>query len=123
MFLNFTVFRYADALIDASTSLNHDPTFKKSILRRSTANFELGNHQETAIDCRRILCDEPKNSTALSLMKRIYPPAKMNFGFLDIYAAHALRCKFKKPYEAPYIEWMKLEVGVKFAITRHLVSF
>jgi hypothetical protein len=71
--------------------LKYDPKFKKSILRRATANLELGNNQEAVKDLRKILLLEPKNSYVRSQMIRVSKSAQMSSRFSEAFIGHYLR--------------------------------
>jgi predicted Zn-dependent protease len=72
--LFYPFFRCDQALSLAISSLQHDPTFKKSILRRALANVELKNFEDALPDLRSLFKDEPSNMTIVNLMRKI----KMN---------------------------------------------
>jgi len=85
--------KYQLALEDADESLKIDPDFLKSIFRRAVANAELNNRQEAIHDLRRIFKTEPRNAAALSFMRRLLLPSKMDSSLHDAYIAQFLRRK------------------------------
>jgi hypothetical protein len=84
-------FRYPEALADAEQSLSYGPNFTKSILRRATANAELGNKPESVMDLRKVLQLEPTNSTVLSLMAKVSSSSKMSKSLAESFTGHYLR--------------------------------
>lgn len=85
------MFRYQKALEDTAKSLELDPNFRKSILRRSIANVELGNKEEAMKDLRKILALEPSNFVVRSWMKRASEPVKMDGLLREAYVGHYFR--------------------------------
>jgi hypothetical protein len=73
--LNF--FSYEQAIVAATLSLSHDPSFLKSVLRRATAKIELEKFAEAAVDLRHFLKFEPKLSKAIEMMRKIVEPTPM----------------------------------------------
>ncbi|KAI6170706.1 Protein unc-45-like protein B [Aphelenchoides bicaudatus] len=106
---------FFEALNDISQSLNYDPDFKKTILRRAVVYFELGNYKEAARDFRFILRHQPDNPSAQIYMKRMFPSVKLNDRFLETYTIHGLRFAFKHPHNC-----IATEHAIKFSLIRHL---
>jgi hypothetical protein len=72
-------------------SLDHDPTFLKSVLRRATAQFEAGKFTDAAVDVRHFLKFEPKISKAIDLMRKIVEPGPMTDLMRFSFVGHHLR--------------------------------
>jgi hypothetical protein len=54
-----------------TSSLEHDPLFLKSVLRRATAKIQMGNLADAAVDLRHFLRFEPNLSKAIEMMRKI----------------------------------------------------
>ena len=75
-------------------SLQLDPTFKKSLLRRAFSNIELGNHEDALEDLRVIIKSEPNNQAVHAGMRRcIQTPASMDEHFRSSLVKHVFRRK------------------------------
>jgi tetratricopeptide (TPR) repeat protein len=120
-----TCFSYELALEDANKSLELDPTFKKSLSRRATANVELGKAKEAMDDLRQIFQLESKNLAVKALMKRCSPTAKMNDDLRVWHAKHVWRRSLMKEYNRTKMRFVGGEEvsldEICTLILRHLV--
>jgi hypothetical protein len=71
--------------------LRHDPDFKKSILRKATANIELGNNPEAVKDLRKMLKLEPINKTVRLSMAKVSQHTQMSTNLAESFTGHYLR--------------------------------
>jgi tetratricopeptide (TPR) repeat protein len=83
--------KFDQAISAASTSLEHDPGFKKSLLRRGIANVELNKHEGATDDLRSFLRMEPKSKKAVSYLRQVFSFAKLSDGLRKSFIGHYLR--------------------------------
>jgi hypothetical protein len=72
-------------------SLEYDPSFLKSVLRRATAEIQMGNLADAAVDLRHFLKYEPKLWKAIDLMRKIVEPTSMTDLMRFSFVGHCLR--------------------------------
>ena len=62
--------RYREALQDAQSALELDPSHVKSILRRGRASYSLKLYKKAKRDFNRVVKEEPQNKTALEFLAK-----------------------------------------------------
>jgi len=83
--------KFDQAISAASTSLEHDPGFNKSLLRRGIAHVESNKHEEATDDLRSFLRMEPKNQQAVNYLRRVFSFAKSSDVLRKSFIGHYLR--------------------------------
>jgi len=86
--------KFKEAVLSASTSLKYDPTFKKSLLRRGIAYFEMKDYGRAADDLHTLLKLEPNNTDAIEYLLQMVQPNRMKNSLCRAYVGHVLRRAF-----------------------------
>jgi len=123
--------KFDQAISAASTSLEHDPGFKKSLLRRGIAHVESNKHEEATDDLRSFLRMEPKNQQAVNYLRRVFPFAKLSDALRKSFIGHYLRRELikwppmliKHHCDPSFVKYLLRSTGISLGSSRVMKEF
>jgi hypothetical protein len=94
-------FRFKEAIISTNLSLSYDSSFRKSLLRRAIAQFELKCFDDAIVDLRVFFKLESKNPRAIEMMRKMTGSESTSEIIRSTFVGHCLRRALKRVDNRP----------------------